>query len=87
MFLLAFVEALPLLVNEQVFAGVQVRAGLSFRVPPKMGETWLLSCAPWTIYIFSDFRVLWEQNLECSDPSARGIGSRNAGMLFVLVDN
>lgn len=54
---LAFVEAFPLLVNEQVFGGVQVRAGLSFRAPHKMGETWLLSCAAWTIYISSYFRV------------------------------
>lgn len=73
--------------NEQVFGGVQVRAGLSFRAPHKMGETWLLSCAAWTIYISSYFRVLWEGNLECSEPSARGIGSRNGGMLLVLVDN
>jgi len=29
MFLLPFVEALPLLVNEQVLGGVQVRTGLS----------------------------------------------------------
>lgn len=32
MFFLAFVEALPLLVNEQVFSGVQVRAEPSFSV-------------------------------------------------------
>lgn len=39
MLLLIFVEPLPLLINEQEFSGVQVRARLSFSVAARVGET------------------------------------------------
>lgn len=84
MLLLVFVETLPLFINEQEFGGVQVRAGLFFGVAPRVGKTRLFSCAARAISTFSYFRVIWEQNLECSDPSAQAIVLRNAGVLFDL---
>lgn len=83
MFLLVFVEPLPLLINEQEFGGMQVRARPSFSVATRVGETRLFSCSARAISTFSYFRVIWEWNPECSDPSTQGTGFRNVGMLFV----
>lgn len=59
MVLLVFAEVLPLM-KESIFTGGRVSTGLSFREPPKTGETWLFSCAAaWIIYIFSYFKILW----------------------------
>lgn len=84
MLLLAFVEPLPLLINKQEFGGVQVRARLSFRVAVRVGETRYFSYAARAVSTFSCFWVIWECNLESCDPSAQGIGFRNASMLFDL---